>query len=124
MFDFSIKLTLLVYLHFMGITSMQVSDEKYNVPHLDKKGQMHRYKKSGTRLGSTTCEKDLGILVDYGLSMSQQYLKLPKGQISLGLHQQRYGVKINKRHSSILYCTAQSTPGILCSVLIATLQGY
>lgn len=68
---------------------MQVSGEKYNVPYLDKKGQMHRYKKGGTRLGSTTCEKDLGILVDYGLSMSQQYPEgiLPKGQISLGLHQ-------------------------------------
>ena len=43
-----------------------------NVLHLGRKNQMHHYRMGKTCLGSSMCEKDLGVLVGHMLNMSQQ----------------------------------------------------
>uniref|UniRef100_A0A670HWE4 Reverse transcriptase domain-containing protein n=1 Tax=Podarcis muralis TaxID=64176 RepID=A0A670HWE4_PODMU len=51
---------------------MNFNREKYKVLHLGKKNERHKYKMGDTWLESSTCEKDLGVLVDHKLDMSQQ----------------------------------------------------
>ena len=51
---------------------MKFNGEKSEVLHLGKKNQMYRYSIGGTLLNSSNCERDLGVLVDNHLNMSQQ----------------------------------------------------
>ena len=51
---------------------MNFNGEKCKVLHLGRKNQMHHYRMGETCLGSSTCEKDLGVLVDHTLNMNQQ----------------------------------------------------
>ncbi|XP_077772840.1 uncharacterized protein LOC114582471 [Podarcis muralis] len=51
---------------------MNFNREKCKVLHLGKKKERHKYKMGDTWLESSTCEKDLGVLVDHKLDMSQQ----------------------------------------------------
>uniref|UniRef100_A0A670IJS6 Reverse transcriptase domain-containing protein n=1 Tax=Podarcis muralis TaxID=64176 RepID=A0A670IJS6_PODMU len=51
---------------------MNFNREKCKVLHLGKKKESHKYKMGDTWLESSTCEKDLGVLVDHKLDMSQQ----------------------------------------------------
>uniref|UniRef100_A0A670JFS2 Reverse transcriptase domain-containing protein n=1 Tax=Podarcis muralis TaxID=64176 RepID=A0A670JFS2_PODMU len=51
---------------------MNFNREKCKVLHLSKKNERHKYKMGDTWLESSTCEKDLGVLVDHKLDMSQQ----------------------------------------------------
>ena len=54
------------------MNKMNFNGEKCKVLHLGRKNQMHHYRMGETCLGSSTCEKDLGVLVDHTLNMSQQ----------------------------------------------------
>ena len=51
---------------------MKFNRDKCQVLHLGKRNQMHNYKMGDTWLSNTTNEKDLGIVVDHKLNMSQQ----------------------------------------------------
>lgn len=51
---------------------MKFNRAEYKVLHLDHKNQLYNYRKGETWPGSATCEKDLGVLVDHKLTMSQQ----------------------------------------------------
>uniref|UniRef100_A0A8D0CDV4 Reverse transcriptase domain-containing protein n=1 Tax=Salvator merianae TaxID=96440 RepID=A0A8D0CDV4_SALMN len=51
---------------------MVFNKEKCKVLHLGKKNEKNTYRMGGIRLSSSTCEKDLGVLVDHRLNMSQQ----------------------------------------------------
>uniref|UniRef100_A0A8D0HH00 Cadherin domain-containing protein n=1 Tax=Sphenodon punctatus TaxID=8508 RepID=A0A8D0HH00_SPHPU len=51
---------------------MMLNRDKCKVLHLGKKNQMYKYSPGDTWLGSSTCEKDLGVVVDHKLNMSQQ----------------------------------------------------
>ena len=58
--------------HWALSNKMQFNGVKSKVLHLGRKNQMHRYKIGGTWLDSSTCERDLGVLVDHHLRLSQQ----------------------------------------------------
>ena len=51
---------------------MELNRDKCQVLHLGKRNHMHSYKMGDTWLSNTTNEKDLGIVVDHELNMSQQ----------------------------------------------------
>uniref|UniRef100_A0A670KJQ5 Reverse transcriptase domain-containing protein n=1 Tax=Podarcis muralis TaxID=64176 RepID=A0A670KJQ5_PODMU len=51
---------------------MNFNREKCKVLHLGIKNERHKYKMGDTWLESSTCEKDLGVLIDHKLDMSQQ----------------------------------------------------
>uniref|UniRef100_A0A8D0DX11 Reverse transcriptase domain-containing protein n=1 Tax=Salvator merianae TaxID=96440 RepID=A0A8D0DX11_SALMN len=51
---------------------MTFNREKCKVLHLGKKNDNIQYRMGGISLSSSTCEKDLGVLVDHRLNMSQQ----------------------------------------------------
>ena len=52
---------------------MNFNREKCKVLHLGrKKNELHRYRMEDTWLDNSTCERDLGVLVDHKLNMSQQ----------------------------------------------------
>ncbi|KAM3822804.1 Golgi reassembly-stacking protein 1 isoform 4-T4 [Vipera latastei] len=58
--------------HWALSNKMRFSGEKSKVLPLGKKNQMHRYSIGGTLLNTSNCERDLGVLVDNHLNMSQQ----------------------------------------------------
>ena len=49
---------------------MQLSGEKSKA--IGRRNQMHRYRIGGTWLDGSTCERDLGVLADHCLRISQQ----------------------------------------------------
>ena len=51
---------------------MKFNWDKCQVLHLGKRNQMHSYRTGDIWLSNTTNEKDLGIVVDHKLNMSQQ----------------------------------------------------
>ena len=51
---------------------MNVNREKCKVLHLGNRNVMHKYRMGDTWLNSSICERDLGVLVDNKLNMSQQ----------------------------------------------------
>ena len=51
---------------------MNFNREKCKVLQLGRKNELHRSRMEDTWLDNSTCERDLGVLVDYKLNMSQQ----------------------------------------------------
>ena len=67
-------------------------------------------------LESSPEEKDLGVLVDERLNVSQQRAS-PEGQPYPGLHQEKHGQQVKEGDSAPLLCSRETLPGILCSAL-------
>ena len=79
---------------------IKFSRDKCEVLHLGKRNQMHSYEIGDTWLSNTISEKDLGIVVDHKLNMSQQ------------------GDVATKKTNAILGCINRSTVSKSCKVLI------
>uniref|UniRef100_A0A670YRH9 Membrane insertase YidC/Oxa/ALB C-terminal domain-containing protein n=1 Tax=Pseudonaja textilis TaxID=8673 RepID=A0A670YRH9_PSETE len=58
--------------HWALSNKMKFNVEKSKVLHLGKKNPKYTYRLGETRLSSSSCERDLGVLVDNQLNMSQQ----------------------------------------------------
>ena len=102
---------------------MQFSGGKSKVLHLGRRNQMHRYKIGGTWLNSSTCERDLGVLVDHHLRMSQQYTAAAK-KANIILNCINRGIASRSQEVIVPLYTAlvRLHFGVLCPVLVTTIQ--
>ncbi|CAM5112215.1 unnamed protein product [Natator depressus] len=54
------------------VNRMKFSKDKCKILHLGRNNQLHTYKMGNDYLGRSTVERDLGVIVDHNLNMSQQ----------------------------------------------------
>ena len=59
--------------HWAENNRMKFNRDKCKVLHVGKRSQTHSYKMRDTWCCNTTSKKDLGIIVDHKLNMSQQF---------------------------------------------------
>ncbi|GAB0181293.1 mitochondrial enolase superfamily member 1 [Grus japonensis] len=91
---------------------MKFNKGKCRVLHLGRNNAKHQYKLGVDLLASSSAEKDLGVLMDNKLSMSQQCaLVAKKANGVLGCGQQVEGGS-----PPPLLCPGEATSGVLCLV--------
>uniref|UniRef100_A0A803T7N4 Reverse transcriptase domain-containing protein n=1 Tax=Anolis carolinensis TaxID=28377 RepID=A0A803T7N4_ANOCA len=101
---------------------MKFNRDKCKILHFGRKNGMQRYRMGDTWLDSSTCEKDLGILVDNKLNMSQQCDAAAKKANGILACINR-GIASRSREVMLPLCLGQTTPGILRPILGTTVEG-
>ena len=82
---------------------------------------MHHYRMGETCLGSSMCEKDLGVLVCHKLNMSKQCNSITKKANGI-LGCIKCSDQITGGDSTALLCSGKTSLGILCPDLGATIE--
>ncbi|PKU47388.1 rna-directed dna polymerase from mobile element jockey- hypothetical protein [Limosa lapponica baueri] len=100
---------------------MKFKKAKGKVLHLGKHNSGVQHMLESTWLGSSSVERDLGVLVDNKLSMSEQCAAVAKKANSM-LGCIKKGITSRYSHCPTLLSAWQTTPGILCSVLVPAIQ--
>ena len=80
---------------------------------------MHQYRLVTDLLESSAVERDLGVLVDDKLTMSQQ---LQEGQWHPGVHEEKCDQQVEGGSPSPLHCPSKASSGLLCPVLGSPVQ--
>ena len=79
---------------------------------------MHQYRLGADLLESSSVERDLDVLVEDRLTMSQQCaLAAKKDNGILGCIRRSVGQQVEEGSPSPLHCPGEASSGVLCSVL-------
>ena len=84
---------------------MKVNKSKCNVLQLGQGNPKHKYRLGEEWIESSPAEKDLGVLVDGKLTVSQQFALSPESQPCAGLHQEQCGQQVKGGDSPPLLCS-------------------
>ena len=93
---------------------MQFNKEKYKVLHLGRNNPRHQYILGATQLESSLAGKDLGVLVNTKLNISQQCALVAKAAAILGCIRQSIGS--SWREVILPLCSALVRPHLECCV--------
>ena len=114
--------------HLDGISNSQSRDMKWcssTITYhckLDQTVTLHQYRLGADLLESSSAERELGVLVDNRLTMSQQCPGCQESQWDPGVHQDDCGQQVEGGSPSPLHCPGEASSGVLCPVLVSPLQ--
>ncbi|KAJ7407605.1 hypothetical protein BTVI_62540 [Pitangus sulphuratus] len=97
--------------------TMKFSKDKFQDLYHRQGNPRCTYRLENKRLESSPTERDLGVLLDGKLNISQQCLGSQQGQLCPGGHQAKHHQLVEGGVCPALLCTGVASPGMSCAVL-------
>ncbi|PKU43076.1 rna-directed dna polymerase from mobile element jockey-like [Limosa lapponica baueri] len=103
------------------VNLMKFNHGKCKAVYLGRGNPKHKYRLGGKWIENSPEKKDLGVLVDEKLKMSQQCL-LAAQKLHPGPHQKKCGQQVKGSDSTPLLHSGETPPGVLCPALESSAQ--